>query len=174
MAGINRSFISVEDPGTDLGPMLKAAEPLMTNLADSLIVDTYTRIGFRQFFERRYKTRGEASAYILSNMSAPRPSGKHFNIEGSVFEPEISFRWEGGKVGCRVLCKAEHVKIEVNYPYEFKELKPATDALEKHRVLIDIDYYTLADTPAKMVKVSDLIAGWARAVRRDLKGVLGG
>jgi hypothetical protein len=167
---LEKAYIAVDDPGNDLALLLKAADPLVTQLVERLSIELFTRLGFRVNFERKFSSKTDASVFLLERLPFPRLSGKHFNIEGKLIEPTYGFRWEGDNIGCHVQCTAQTQQVAAEFPFAFRDALPEKRLLERHIAIIDVDYYTTADTPADLVKLSDLLPAWLRAIRRDIRG----
>jgi hypothetical protein len=139
-------------------------------LIERLSIELFTRVGFRVNFERKFSSKTDASTFFLKRLPFPRMSGKHFNIEGTMLEPTYGFRWEGDKTGCHIQCITQTQQVTAEFPFAFREARPDKSLLERHVAIVDVDYYTTADTPAELVKLSDLLPAWLRAIRRDLRG----
>lgn len=114
--GINRTHCSASEPNSDLGDFCDVCSILYKSLFSRLGISTLTRIGLRLIFDRAFEDRKAAADFVVAQSSLEFPSGKHFNIEGKLLDPEISFRIEDDDLGYSLRMKSQETALNVNLP----------------------------------------------------------
>jgi hypothetical protein len=141
-------------------------------IIDSLARPSLTRIGFRIFYEKLFPTKREASEFVLQYLPSFRRSGKHFNIEGAVFEPRATIRWEGETIGSLVTLQAIEAKLELDMPLEWGGLE-AINARKAYAQL-DVDMYAHSSTSTSKFNAPAVVENWYKLIRRDIGSFLNG
>ncbi len=147
------------------------AEIFVNQVAESLNLKEFTRLGFRLIFSKKYDDKILAAKDLLSTNLLKVPSGKHFNIDGKVIMPQYSMRWEGDSAGLRVLLVAQDKKVELEINPDIYELESVN--FTRSEIVYDIDYYTLKNTKKGQLNVSEWISQAYHAVKRDSKFFFG-
>jgi hypothetical protein len=168
---IDRAHAAVFYPSSDLKSLKEVANVFLSATISQLEIADLSRIGLRVFYEQTFKERQAAADAVIGNVRLPKASGKNFNVEGRLLDPEVALRWEGPATGCLVRVQALEQTLDIDIPPEFAE-EGATLHRQRARVLIDVDYYAHASTPATRFDPSNLIESWAHVMRRDVPGFL--
>jgi hypothetical protein len=171
ITGVDRSFFTVTNPKTDLRELQGVAEVLFPPLLRYLNIANLTRVGLRVIYGKRFDTRKEAADFVADHSPIPRLKGKHLNIDGVIFEPEIYFQYEAEALGFSVRLKAQQSKINLTVPVEFEDILKEKKT-ERSFVTLDVDYYAHGITPIASFDASALIQGWLHLIRRDIGKVL--
>jgi hypothetical protein len=158
---------------TNFAPFASACDEFFPIVLSELGVTDLSRIGFRTFFEKSFSSREEATEFAASQFPVFRRSGKAFNIEGAILDPEFSLRWEGETTGITVRLKSQQQKLETEIPAEFDDLAASIN-VERNVLILDVDYYAHANTSVRKFNSKALIESWAHVIRRDLIGFING
>ena len=169
---LDRAHVIDTRPSRNLDDLKIVVMELLSDIQAKLELTAFNRIGFRVFYEKEYPDGKSASDALLSTGMVKPISGKYFNIEGRVNFPEYSFRWEGKAIGARITLKAVTRTVDFEPNIDIKELEPKK--IEKYLLILDIDYYTLAETLVGQLRIGDWIDQAYHAIKRDSKVVLGG
>ena len=170
---IDRAHISHFYPDSALEKLQKGADVFCEVLTSGLNQREFERIGLRIIFEKLFETRDDAAAYLTASAPTLVRQGKFFNVEGGhLLDGDVSFRWEGETLGCRVQLMTGEKTLEVSIPADFPDVPPIKS--KKRMVLVDVDYYAHSNTPVAKFKASAVIESWLRVIRRDLEGFVDG
>lgn len=158
-------------PSSSLKEFMANAELFVNLIVDSLEISEFTRLGFRLLYSKKFKDKAEAANALISTNMLSIPSGKHFNIEGKVFMPNYSLRWEGESTAVRVSLTAQDKKIDLDVSPGVEELAPVH--IERSEIIYDIDYYTLKNTKKGQLNVKEWISQAYHLVKRDSNVFMG-
>jgi hypothetical protein len=159
-------------PQKDLEKFRSACGKAFPVVIDKLERSNLIRIGFRIFFEKRFETNDETAVFVIDHLPAYKRSGKYFNIDGAIRDPDLSLRWEGETTGCLVRFQAMQAKLEVEVPAEFGNIDSINE--EKKYVQLDVDYYAHASTPSARFDSSAVIENWFKLIKRDVGAFIDG
>jgi len=137
----------------------------------TLEIDEFSRIGLRLVWTQEFPSKEEASAAVFATKRMQPLSGKHFNIEGVPLYPDYVFRWETDVLGVTARLRAQGEKVDFDPPINFPDVAPIH--LERFRVHVDVDYYTLGITSVGQLKCKDWIEQAHRLINRDLHVLIG-
>lgn len=139
-------------------------------LIEILGINEFYRIGFRLIHVKDYDSKESAANALLSNKQLCIPEGRYFNIEGKRLQPEYSVLFEGDSIAAKIILKARDKNIEIIYPAEIEKIDiPPTKPSEKHEVVFDIDYYTLAKIKTGQLNFEEWVKNTYHIIRRDSK-----
>ena len=170
---LKRTFVNAYRPAADLGNFIDILEKFVPLVNRALELSRYIRIGFRLFYVKPFADADGASAAVLSTGQLRTPAGRHFNIDGKPLYPECFLRWEGKTTAVRVHLAARSRKLDFEpTPEAAKILDPVHS--DKHEVLLDIDYYTLANVTIGQFRVKDWLTQAFHIIKRDSGVFLGG
>lgn len=137
----------------------------------TLEIKSYTRLGYRVIYERKCNNKEDSTQLFKDLGIVNFPKGQLFNITGSVYNPELSYRWEDEKIGLRVVLKSTVQKVKFDAPQNIDELQSID--IENDLLVVDLDYYTKATTTPGQIKLSDWIKQIVHYINRDSKYFLG-
>ncbi|TWT13805.1 hypothetical protein [Reyranella sp. CPCC 100927] len=143
-------------------------------IARELQLKVFSRVGLRLQFYQTCKNADEAADLVCNTPFGPTISGKHFNIEGKVSEPETAVRWQDEASGVLIRLRAQTRKVEFTPGIEVDPEVLASVKHEQSEILLDVDYYISSSTSAGQLKPSAWIKQIVHTVRRDSKIILGG
>lgn len=137
----------------------------------TLDIKSYSRIGARFFYEKKFNTEEEAINSFINANVINIPTGRQLNIEGKVSQPQYVLKLENEDIGVRVSLQVANKKIEFNPPNEITEIEQIK--IESNLILFDIDYYTKTNTNTGQVDISYWFNQAYHLVKRDSNSFLG-
>lgn len=123
------------------------------------------RVGTRIILSKKFADKGKADEEVFSTGILSTPNKKILNIDGRAKYPEISYRWEDDKLGARIQIRSINEKVQIDYPPEVRDLDPIREDYDK--LVVDIDYYTIAVVRTGTFKAGSWIERLRRGVARD-------
>ncbi|MCA3559778.1 MAG: hypothetical protein IOC82_01950 [Aestuariivirga sp.] len=150
------------------------ANRFIRHVMANLEIRHLTRIGLRQFFEQTFDSQKKADEeFSQYNVTSLRP-GRFFGIESnSIANAEVAGRISDGKNGVLARLKTETLKSQMDVPMALKDYFQE-QAVEKHVVILDVDYYLEALTPSNVFDARVWLDQACRVVRRDVSSFLRG
>jgi hypothetical protein len=170
-ASVDKAHFTVVNPKNDLRELQSFSKVLFPPLLRYLDVSSLTRVGLRVVYGKRFDGRKEAADFVSAHSPIPKLKGKHLNVDGIVFEPEMYFQYEGDVLGFSIRIKAHQTKMTLAVPVEFQDALKENRA-ERSYVTLDVDYYAHGITPITSFDASAIIEGWLHVIRRDIGKVL--
>lgn len=168
---LDKAHLKDMQPSSSLKEFITNAELFVNLVIDSLELSEFTRLGFRLSYNKKFKDKTEAANAFISTSILSVPSGKHFNIEGKVFMPKYSLRWEGDSTAVTVSLTAQDKRIDLNVSPGVEEITPVHIA--RSEIVYDIDYFTLKNTKKGQLNVKEWLSQAYHLVKRDSKVFLG-
>jgi hypothetical protein len=138
-----------------------------------LEISLYKRVGLRLIYFKEFKDKSEASSAFFALRLMNVPSGKKFEIDDRPTDPQYILRWESGKKGVLLQCRAETRKTDYDPPPALESLmKPIHQ--EKSGIVFDVDYYTASPVEPGQMDTEQWIKHALHVISRDSSYVFGG
>jgi hypothetical protein len=167
-AGAEKAFLMTILPETMPGDFPDQAAMFTKIVSDTLDLKSFTRVGFRTVYFKRFAEGKDAADAMLKLGLLVVPQGRHFGIDdGASLQPEYSVRIEGEALGYTVRVKAQEITINIDLPPELARDDIKSGKETKHELIFDIDYYTTATVLLSQLRVSDWIQQVFHGIRRD-------
>jgi hypothetical protein len=159
-------------PDSKLAEFSRVASQFSEITAETLEIETFSRVGLRVGFTKEFEDRVAAAEALLTTGIVNLPSEHVFGLDSPVVEPEFSLRKEDDKNGFSLRLKAEVTRVEFTPIFGLpSRVKP--DTLVQNRVYLDVDYYMLAPVEATKMYFEDWIAQTFHIIKRDSRKFLG-
>jgi hypothetical protein len=154
-------------PDRSLERFATQARDFVANITKYLSVPVYKRVGMRVIYFREFTDKPAAASALLRMGLLKVPEGKkRFDVEGDPITPHYALRWESTKKGALLQCRAESRKVDFDPPPEIsKDLQPVHK--EKHGLVIDIDYYTVAAVEPAQMDIAEWMKHSLHVISRD-------
>lgn len=136
----------------------------------NLGVSELKRVGFRPVFVKKFSSREDAAATLLSVGLIHVPAGKNLNIEPVQTYPEYSIRCEDEKFGYTLRLSVQEVNYELELSPQWKG--NAVESRHEDHIALDIDYYSRGALPVGSFQVEEWLAQVLHAIRRDADSYL--
>jgi hypothetical protein len=162
---VDRLSVLDHRPTVKRGEFYEYLDFFYREVTTTLEVSSLSRIGTRLTYAKDFANSAEASAAMIDLGLLKQPSGKLFNIDGKPHLPEYGMRWEAGALGAYIQIKAIEKKVEVDPP--IGETDITAQSSSKHRLVYDVDYYTLSPTPVGTFDPKLWVDQVVHAVTRD-------
>lgn len=159
-------------PSSSLKDFIEIADTFVKLIIKPLSIKDFTRIGFRPIFVKSFPDKDLAAKALLSTKMIFEPKGRHFNIEGKVRLPRFGIVLETDSTGVRIALEARDRKIDFDALPGVEELKSLH--MEKHELVYDVDYYTLAKVSVGQLDMKEWINQSYHLIKRDSRDFLGG
>jgi hypothetical protein len=169
---INTCNVTTAYPSHNLDDFKKLSEAFFPIVISKLEIEALTRIGFRVFFEKKFKNREDTATFAVSLVKGMPSGSKYCNIEGRVLELDHAVRWEGEARGCMARIRTANSKLEVEIPVDFDGRESIHE--ESNIVQVDVDFYTILPTVVGKFDGPTIIGDWFRLIRRDVPELLNG
>lgn len=169
---IDKLRIVSHEPETTLKEFLKLSQDVIATAQEYFGIRTYTRIGFRIVYFKKYETKEKSAENFLKLNLIKEIKTKQFNIEGKTLNPECIFNWEDDDLGIRLHLAAVTRTINANAPLGIIEIEPIK--IDKTGIQVDIDYYTLKNVTKGQFNPIEWVEKSHQAIRRDISKYLGG
>lgn len=169
---LDKSFITNTNPTSSLNIFIEMTHEFITSTIQYLEISSLNRVGLRLIYEKDFPSKSEAANALFSTKMMSTPEGKHFNVQGKYSLPRYSLLWEGASTGVRILLEAQERKIDFESNPPIEGINPVH--LEKHILVYDLDYYTIAKVSIGQLNVKEWISQNCRVLRRDAGIFLGG
>jgi hypothetical protein len=127
----------------ELDAFSTSCEAFFPLVIKQLDISDLTRIGLRIVSQRTFQTKEEAAQFAFTQIPGMQRTGKYFNIEGKLLDPELALRWEGEVTGVLVKMLPVQQKLDADIPPEFPDIESIH--IERYGVLLDVDYYAHGD-----------------------------
>lgn len=169
---LDRLIVVDHRPATPIDEFYRVCEDCFNIAVDVLEISELKRVGFRPGFAKKFASRQDAAAALLATDVIHIPEGKQFNVEALQTFPEYAVRHEGEKFGYSLKISVQSVKYEFEPPpqWEAVDLK----LTDEHRIMFDVDWFTLAPMPVGAMSVTDWLSQIMHAIRRDADRYLKG
>ena len=160
---------------------VQLCEPFTELVTRNLGVLYFSRIGLRHVYFRKFPSKEEASAAVLSTRMLSIPEGhatppsnerRHFGVELSSLYPEYALRADGQGTGFVLRLRSEVRKIDFDPPMNMRQINALHET--KAGILFDIDYYTTAKVSIGQFRAQEWLNQAIHLVRRDSRQFLGG
>jgi hypothetical protein len=145
-ASVDRAYFTVANPKNDLSELQSFSKVLFPPLLRYLDLSSLSRVGLRVIYGKHFDGRKEAADFVSTHIPIPKLKGKHLNVDGIVFDPEMYFQYEGDVLGFSIRIKSQQTKINFMVPVEFQGALKENKA-ERSFVTLDVDYYAHGITP---------------------------
>jgi hypothetical protein len=139
--------------------------------AEHLQIEELKRAGFRLTFAKVFPTKEDAGDALVAAGILRIPHGKQFNIDAPHTLPEYAIRREGEKFGFLLRISIQSVKFEFEPPPQWEITE--VPSKEEHRLVFDLDWYTIGAMPVGSMKVSEWLSQIIHAVHRDADAYFG-
>jgi hypothetical protein len=169
---LDKAYIIDSKPSSSLKDFIERADTFMKLIIQPLKIKEFTRIGFRPVYVKSFPDKTLAAKAMLATEMILVPKGKHFNIEGRMLLPKYAVVLEADSVAVRIALEARDRKIDFDAHPGIEELQSLH--LEKHELVYDVDYYTLAKVSVGQLDMKEWISQSYRLIRRDSNSFLGG
>jgi len=166
---INRAFCAIARPKSNLADLQDLGEAFFHSLLSILNVNSLSRIGFRLVYYKSFEQRAAASEFVRSQGSMPKPADKLLNVDGQLVDPHAEMRFEGEKLGFKLVLRSQETTLTVPLPPEFRDLAPLKTT--RSIATLEVDYYTTANTPSAAFDARALVTSWYQVIKRDLEKV---
>ena len=133
-------------------------------------VSELKRVGFRPIFAKKFASKEEAAATLLSLGLVNVPKGKNLNIDPLQRYPEYAMRCEDEKLGYMIRISLQEVNYELEFAPQWKG--GAVEPRHEDHLTLDVDYYSRAVIPVGSFRVEEWLAQVLHAVRRDADSYL--
>jgi hypothetical protein len=170
VVSVDRAFFTVSKPKSDLRELQSLADVFFPVLFERIDISTLTRIGLRVIYGKEFTGRRAAADFLATQVPLPNLKGKYLNVEGSIFDPETYFVYEGEALAFSIRVKAQEMNIKLTVPVEFEDLLSAAKG-RRSTATVDIDYFAHGATPVASFSAAALIEGWLHLIRRDIRKV---
>lgn len=131
----------------------------------------FTRVGLRILFSKQFPTRAESVERLntlkIVNNDAAAPVVR-FGASAKI--GEVLFRWQGNDLGTTFHLTAEDGAINAKFPPGLG--LDSSINKEYHRLLLDIDYYTVSIVQREQWDAAEWITQAARMVRKETDKLL--
>lgn len=131
----------------------------------NLGVSELTRVGFRPIFVKKFSSKADAAAALLSMGLIRVPAGKKLNIEPTQKYPEYAIKCEDDKFGYTLRLSVQEVNYEMELIPQWKG--HTVEPKREFFIAFDIDYYSLAALPVGSFRVREWLAQILHAIHRD-------
>jgi hypothetical protein len=152
------------DPDLVLEKFAPNFKTLFDCVVDRLDLVAFTRIGLRQLFFKSYESAQQSEAALNALRLVQTGAEKRFGAGPNI--AELFIRWEDKELGAVFRIKAEKGSLDAKFPFE---LGMAEKSIHKefHRLVMDIDYYTIATVERDQWDPVTWITQSARIVRKE-------
>jgi hypothetical protein len=136
----------------------------------NLGVSELKRVGFRTIFAKKFSSKDDAAAALLSIGLIHVPAGKHLNIEPVQKYPEYAIRCEDEKFGYTLRLSVQEVNYELELSPQWKG--NVVEPRHEDHLALDIDYFSRAALPVGSLRIEEWLAQVLHAIRRDADSYL--
>jgi uncharacterized protein (TIGR04255 family) len=131
-----------------------------------LEIEIFERVGLRHVMKKHFKSETEARAVLSAMQLANLKPAKRFNISDS--PSEVLCRWEDSQIGTTVRLKAETVELI----QQAEQAETPTKEVKTPRLILDVDYYTVAPVEREQWKAQEWLAEKVRMIRKEIDFLL--
>jgi len=169
---IDKCRVNQFNPKATFADFIEKTEYFVEMVTTKLDIDFYNRLGFRTIYFKEFKTKKAASDAMSKLKIFNLKFDNLFKIDGNVYYPKLTFRWEGKSIGARIEIRAEKRNLDFTPPQpDWHAIK--AKHLEKHGVVFDVDYYTLEPVAAGQLNVSEWLKLSSKLIKKDAEKILG-
>ena len=163
-----KSAVVVHGPKRTGEDLTLYARVLTAALIEQFEIVSFTRVATRMLFERSYDTLEQATARLMAFKMLQPTESRVFNQTAPLKQIDYRYRWEGAATGVLLRFASETEKLDFNPgPQVAEEIKPISR--EKHRILLDVDYFSTVHILKEQLRVEDWIKNALHMVHRDTK-----
>jgi uncharacterized protein (TIGR04255 family) len=135
-------------------------------VTSQLRIDVFKRVGLRHVMKRDFGSEAEAKSALAAMQITNLKPIKRFNISDK--PSEILLRWEDAEIGVTVRLKAE----VGNEPRPSEQKEDAQDTKKTPRLILDVDYYTVAPVEIEQWNTQEWITQKVRMIRKEVDSLL--
>jgi hypothetical protein len=171
---LDRSFAAVAGRQVKVDNILPFCLFLGEDVPPTLGITTFTRIGFRATFIKRYEKMEDAVTDFFETGMTKKFNGKPFGIDGNVDSPTVSIRFEGKSLGCTATLQVRKRTLKLDVPMigADEDFDPVTR--EHLEFVYECDYFTTAPMARGQLKTDRWVNEAMHVIRRDSVLILGG
>jgi hypothetical protein len=163
---LKSSLVLSSSPDSSLQQFSENAECFFALLQEQLKISAYTRLGCRVIFKKDVKSHGDAVELFRQTKLIRLPSRKVFGAGPATSDLTYSARFQSDQLGALVRVATETLHLEFEPPLGAEDvIKPVKE--EKHSLVYDVDYYTVAIVDVAQLRFREWLKQAMHAIRRD-------
>jgi hypothetical protein len=167
---LKRAFVSQIRPGDDLARFSEVTTVAFDQIAKSLTIVDYSRVGFRALYWKETKDATEALELMTSSGVCLPPGHTHMLKDMQHTELEMRSQYESKTYGLSIAVRTQARTPSFNIPISARHAVTAkTD--KSFGVQQDFDYYTCGITASEQLRPKVWIEQAMKAGKRGLRGL---
>jgi hypothetical protein len=166
--GLDRFTISAHSPS--LEDFAKTVDVFASTVVSELKIQSFTRIGIRPLFVKEYPDDHVASETLVKFNLIRTPTFPSFGITPTLIQPRYTLRVEDVEKGCLIQIYVNKRRLEAELPFAWEGND--MPVVEKTDLMIDIDYYTIAETSIGQLNAAEWVKQGIHVIRRDVDNLL--